>query len=1436
MERSLLENISINRFFRCSFWFAAVILCSTARAAAPDAASIHLTADRFVREVYVNGAPVSLGANSSNWKEADNYGPVSGLTSLAVKVESGPRYGDRIYESGFIGMIVLSDGRRVITDENWKAFYAEGGGAPPDDASGYDWTHPEYDDSAWEAARPDGGNPHGNYGLPPWGGDVNDRGVTYMMNYADGSNLDAYMAVGGNQDTATFRANWIWHGNASFAVSPVYLRRTFVPTAANAAQPPQRPQRLRLDQITSNSVRLQWESSWSVRGDVLYRIYWNGLAVAETGNTSFTVDSTVIPGFNLQQTGSIGAQNYFYVTAVDSSGNESGPSPYELAERIENWTLPKVENLRVFKRESNQVTMIWDQPDTGLPFTTAYDFRFERDGEEVWFTDQSDTKGIYGRMKILSNLQPDTAYTFRVRLFGGGASTATGPWSDPVTVRTGSSVPVPTGLQVNGDTVSWTAPSGSWPTLRYQLYRNGLAWGAEQTSTSVSIAGLNAAESHYIQVVALSDTGNESERSAPLLVKADDLQAPSAPTFLTSIGQTHEEVFLQWGRAEDESGMVAHKIKRYHNDLLQSTTTINDDWQHSVAHDRLTVSGLQSGEEYRFVITGIDPSGNESDPCELTVSTVAPPGTSPKTVFGFAYHCSTDEKIYRFRHIMHDMVARGVDSAVIRGVFGDHGVRDDSQWETMESFADEVRGDMDVHYAVDVYDGMGYLQYDAWGPLRIKYNELEHYEGNPLHHAWDGSDTRFIRSWQMSERDNQEAVGQQFLEQELIRAGQEEVPWVFTFSTAPENTRTDVKLPHVMKQLYGPVITLDRMTNGDPAYDVAWFPGDNWVQAAPARVRTDSRWSYFLVHVFDERVVIEEYKRTANVTLGPDDPIGTVSFQLEVRFEITRDSETGLITPSIANTGTNNPEVYGKRRSDQMSRSLTWAQNMPLDVIKDYWKPVRLRGRSSRGLPLSYDILQQPSHGTLSGTAGDLVYTPDPGFEGEDVFLYQADDGERISNTAWVKLNVVDGDIPQPEVYTLTYSAGTGGWISGVTTQQVVEGSDGSTVTAIPLDGYVFTGWDDGVEAAIRKDTAVSGPVDVTATFAPDATQLIVQWGEATGDVNIVSSNQDLANRYNGGVKTTYEDAYEANPEIGTSYYANAGTNRSAIFNHAASTGYDVQRINNDSTGDFINSGKNLPSYRTMVTWENFLFDSHTLDYLATNTRRFDQSGVDSTFRWILRKNTGEWYASDEIATSASWNLYEEDSPGNIDWYAFDPYQDLDDVTLASTASAITMANVDVVGLLASFTNSSGFCSLQTRYFKATARPGEQATGWEQFIALYGLSGAADDDTDGDGRSDLYEYAFGGNPTNLSAQGEGPAVIVQPDGTVRFRHLQLESGDSGITYLAQWTDNLVAGGWNDVFGWATNLPSSVSNYTEAVYEVNGGTNRNLYFRLSITQP
>ena len=70
-----------------------------------------------------------------------------------------------------------------------------------------------------------------------------------------------------------------------------------------------------------------------------------------------------------------------------------------------------------------------------------------------------------------------------------------------------------------------------------------------------------------------------------------------------------------------------------------------------------------------------------------------------------------------------------------------------------------------------------------------------------------------------------------------------------------------------------------------------------------------------------------------------------------------------------------------------------------------------------------------------------------------------------------------------PTCFTLTYSAGEGGSITGDNIQQVEEGESGTAVTAKPNAGYVFTGWSDGVTTAERTDTSVSADINVTAQF-----------------------------------------------------------------------------------------------------------------------------------------------------------------------------------------------------------------------------------------------------------------------------------------------------------------------------------------------------------------
>jgi uncharacterized repeat protein (TIGR02543 family) len=84
-----------------------------------------------------------------------------------------------------------------------------------------------------------------------------------------------------------------------------------------------------------------------------------------------------------------------------------------------------------------------------------------------------------------------------------------------------------------------------------------------------------------------------------------------------------------------------------------------------------------------------------------------------------------------------------------------------------------------------------------------------------------------------------------------------------------------------------------------------------------------------------------------------------------------------------------------------------------------------------------------------------------------------------------------------PTTYTLTYTAGTGGTITGTSPQTVNSGANGSAVTAVPATGYTFTGWSDGSTANPRTDSDVIADVSVTANFT--AIPVVVSSGGSSG-------------------------------------------------------------------------------------------------------------------------------------------------------------------------------------------------------------------------------------------------------------------------------------------------------------------------------------------------
>ena len=83
--------------------------------------------------------------------------------------------------------------------------------------------------------------------------------------------------------------------------------------------------------------------------------------------------------------------------------------------------------------------------------------------------------------------------------------------------------------------------------------------------------------------------------------------------------------------------------------------------------------------------------------------------------------------------------------------------------------------------------------------------------------------------------------------------------------------------------------------------------------------------------------------------------------------------------------------------------------------------------------------------------------------------------------------------------YTLNYAAGDGGSITGVLTQSVISGASGTSVTAVPNDGYYFVQWIDGNTNATRLDSGITANLTVTAQFAVNVVHSVGGGGGSSG-------------------------------------------------------------------------------------------------------------------------------------------------------------------------------------------------------------------------------------------------------------------------------------------------------------------------------------------------
>lgn len=114
--------------------------------------------------------------------------------------------------------------------------------------------------------------------------------------------------------------------------------------------------------------------------------------------------------------------------------------------------------------------------------------------------------------------------------------------------------------------------------------------------------------------------------------------------------------------------------------------------------------------------------------------------------------------------------------------------------------------------------------------------------------------------------------------------------------------------------------------------------------------------------------------------------------------------------------------------------------------------------------------------------------------------------------------------------------------------------------------------------------------------------------------------------------------------------------------------------------------------------------------------------------------------------------------------------------------------------------------------------PPPAAVGYDAYLEAYGMDDKPNngpyEDFDADGMLNIYEYGWGGDPTNLNVQGILPEVTVS-GGISYHTTLELKDPSSGINYEVLVTPNLVSIPW-DAPEWSSVIPTSYDELYNSV--------------------
>lgn len=391
--------------------------------------------------------------------------------------------------------------------------------------------------------------------------------------------------------------------------------------APNAGTVPPAPDPLRLDQITSSSMRYAFQSTGTGGPPIIrWEFQYSTSSNFSSGNSGLitSTGTSTVTGLNRA------TRYYFRSRGVNSKG--AGPWSSIISATTLATVPGQVAVPTATGSTTSSVSYSWNAPDSGGSSITTYNHQVATSSSFSnvvrSFNDSASPTSVGG-------LEPGTTYYVRVRAVN---SVGAGSWSSPRAITTDATVPgTPPRPALTGTTstsISFTrsAPStdggSNITTYNFQLATNssfttGLqSWSS--TSASQTRSGLTRNETYYIRVRAVNAIG-ASPWSATLTATTE-ASPPSQPPIPVLVSARATSIVFTRGTPSDNGG-AAISTYEFQSATNSSFTSGVRTWRS--ANTTQTATPLVPDTAYYIRYRAINSAGNSPWSPTLTVSTLA---------------------------------------------------------------------------------------------------------------------------------------------------------------------------------------------------------------------------------------------------------------------------------------------------------------------------------------------------------------------------------------------------------------------------------------------------------------------------------------------------------------------------------------------------------------------------------------------------------------------------------------------------------------------------------------------------------------------------------------------------------------------------------------------------------------------------------------------